>query len=50
MSRTRKQDAVQNDIAALDMALDSAKSELQKIADRNREVTFPDYSIALPVQ
>lgn len=40
VSRSRKQDAVQNDIAALDMALEAAKSELQKIAENNRKVLF----------
>ncbi len=37
-SRGRKQETIQNDMAALEMALDSAKAELQKIAARNREV------------
>ena len=37
-SRGRKQEVIQNDVAALEMALDSAKAELQKIATRNREV------------
>lgn len=36
-SKGRKQEVIQNDVAALEMALDSAKAEFQKIATRNRE-------------
>jgi len=38
-SKGRKQEVIQNDVAALEMALDSAKAEFQKIATRNREVS-----------
>lgn len=38
ISRSRKEEAVSNDIAALNLALESAKTELQKISDRNRQV------------
>ena len=38
-SKARKQDAIQNDVAALELALESAKAELRKIATRNREVS-----------
>lgn len=37
-ARSRKKDNLQNDLAALELALDSAKGELRKIAGRNREV------------
>ena len=37
-SRGRKEQTIQNDVAALEMALDSAKTELDKIASRNRKV------------
>lgn len=36
--RGRKQDVVQNDLSALEMAHESAETELQKITSRNREV------------
>lgn len=37
-SRGRKEQTVQNDIHALELALESAKAELDKIGSRNRKV------------
>jgi hypothetical protein len=49
-SKSRKQEAIQNDVAALEMALDSAKAEFQKIATRNREVGPLIFRIHLSTQ
>lgn len=39
-SKSRKEQTLQNEVAALEMALDSAQGELNKIADRNRKASL----------
>lgn len=46
-SRGRKEQTLQNDVAALESALESAKAELTRIASRNREVSLQCLAQAL---
>lgn len=39
-SRGRKEQILQNEVASLEAALDSAKAELEKIGSRNRKVSY----------